>query len=756
MRGDGSARSCAACLSWTVLPWRTICSGCEKFARAHPAHGVCPRCRHEAHLGPDGLCKPCLQAIRAENDVQWALGLQGAPPRSLQLIVGTHRHDATQARPIVRGEGGGHWVGAEWKRRLNRQRAVECDHAAVLQPQVWGQLPLFAMARALTRDTARAVAARQLSGWDRAESALLALVAERRMSKAWRCQVAEMLRLALAMREADGAELTSGLLLRELPMFADVVCLVLLGAGLLADESLPELRLAPRSCAECEAWMPGGERARLRCDPCRNWRRRGHREPGQCVRCGRDGLALSAGHCRVCHYHRGDDRSGPAATQLVICLPTGPGGPGPQLPPGDPLPLPVEGTPATTLCRGQESLFTMRRDWSPVLALLRGRPWGELPLPGAAAALVGDFAELRRDQTESGLRKNIRTLTILGYWLGAENAFHERDVHDLARLDTHLAAKPVCQFLRARGLLVDDPGLHRDHDQVWIERVLATLPHPVAEEVRAWVEVLRGQCRRENEPRSWENIRRYLTNLRPVLTAWTAGGMTTLREVTADHLQNALDNLDGTACRQLAIALRSLFRALKRERLVFRDLARHLLVGDLTGIPRPVPSDLLAGLLDQAATPFARLAIALAAIHAVPASEIRTALTTDLDLTRGTLELRRGLRRHTLYLEELTHRLAADWLSYRHQRWPTSVNPHLLVTQKTALDPDHPAVHRITMQLVLPKGQTLDRLRQDRILDEAFATGDPLKLMRLFGITEDTAMRYVTAAYPERTAKLPR
>jgi hypothetical protein len=59
-------------------------------------------------------------------------------------------------------------------------------------------------------------------------------------------------------------------------------------------------------------------------------------------------------------------------------------------------------------------------------------------------------------------------------------------------------------------------------------------------------------------------------------------------------------------------------------------------------------------------------------------------------------------------------------------------------------------------QVVPPNGSTLDRLRQDRILDEALATGDPLKLMRLFGITEQTAMRYVGTAYPERTAKLPR
>lgn len=164
----------------------------------------------------------------------------------------------------------------------------------------------------------------------------------------------------------------------------------------------------------------------------------------------------------------------------------------------------------------------------------------------------------------------------------------------------------------------------------------------------------------------------------------------------------------------------------------------------------------MAGLLDRAETPLARLAFVLAAVHAVPAAEIRTALSVDLNLARGTLELRRGLLRHTLYLEELTHRFAADWLACRHQRWPASVNPYLLVSQKTALDPDHPAMHRGTLGQILPTGPTLDRLRQDRILDEAFATGDPLKLMRLFGITKATAIRYVATAYPERTAKLPR
>lgn len=65
-------------------------------------------------------------------------------------------------------------------------------------------------------------------------------------------------------------------------------------------------------------------------------------------------------------------------------------------------------------------------------------------------------------------------------------------------------------------------------------------------------------------------------------------------------------------------------------------------------------------------------------------------------------------------------------------------------------------VSRTLLRNTLPKDVTLVGLRQDRILNEAFAIGDPLKLMRLFGITAQTAMRYIAAAYPERTTRLLR
>lgn len=119
---------------------------------------------------------------------------------------------------------------------------------------------------------------------------------------------------------------------------------------------------------------------------------------------------------------------------------------------------------------------------------------------------------------------------------------------------------------------------------------------------------------------------------------------------------------------------------------------------------KSIPSDLPMGLLDQARTPLGRLVITLSAVYALPGRGIRTLHTTGLDLSRGTLEVRRGLLRHTLYLEDITHQLAADRTTYRHQRWPASDNPHLLVCQKTVADPDHPPVSTGLLSGALPEG----------------------------------------------------
>ncbi|MEU8957967.1 hypothetical protein AB0C93_27095 [Streptomyces sp. NPDC048518] len=117
--------------------------------------------------------------------------------------------------------------------------------------------------------------------------------------------------------------------------------------------------------------------------------------------------------------------------------------------------------------------------------------------------------------------------------------------------------------------------------------------------------------------------------------------------------------------------------------------------------------------------------LALAAVHALPPREITRLLVADLDLALGRLDVGRGHRRHTLHLEDLTYRLAAEWLTERHRRWPHSTNPHLLVSQQTALDANHPSVGVRTLRGACPSLElSLWQLREDRILDEACLTAD--------------------------------
>jgi hypothetical protein len=47
-------------------------------------------------------------------------------------------------------------------------------------------------------------------------------------------------------------------------------------------------------------------------------------------------------------------------------------------------------------------------------------------------------------------------------------------------------------------------------------------------------------------------------------------------------------------------------------------------------------------------------------------------------------------------------------------------------------------------------GISARKLRGDRIYDEARHTVDPVHLMRLFGLSTTTAMKYITAAHPDK------
>ena len=96
--------------------------------------------------------------------------------------------------------------------------------------------------------------------------------------------------------------------------------------------------------------------------------------------------------------------------------------------------------------------------------------------------------------------------------------------------------------------------------------------------------------------------------------------------------------------------------------------------------------------------------------------------------------------------EPVRARIAA-WLTYRNQRWPRTVNPHLFSSKRSALRATPVGVGWITNTL----GMTTQAVREDRILNELHATGgDVRRICDLFGLTIAGAARYASVLnHPE-------
>jgi integrase len=402
----------------------------------------------------------------------------------------------------------------------------------------------------------------------------------------------------------------------------------------------------------------------------------------------------------------------------------------------------------------QSPLFEAHRDWS----CLTVGALDQLPsLTPAAEALAAEFQQHARARGWNASPRNAaaKTLRILLARAGADAPIHEADIRALSQRRS-TTIRRVLQFLDARGMVIPDPARQGTAVERAIQQRIQTLPGPIAAELRRWVQVVRGQGRREHQELPFTTIRSYLNCFYPVLIAW-AGRVTSLREITRDDIQAALDERPGVTAHNLLPALRSLFRALKQERIIFRDPARGMSLPAMRRLPVPIPTDQLRGLIDRAEAPMARLIVALVAIHGLGNKETSQLLLADLDLPAGRIVVRRATGRHTVYLDELTHTLAIGWLRERHRRWPLTTNPHLLVSQVTAADTALPPIAHTVMDAIFQRvGHSPSKLRQDRILDEARHTADPVHLMRVFGLTAKPAMHYVQAAHPERRSALPR
>jgi hypothetical protein len=293
----------------------------------------------------------------------------------------------------------------------------------------------------------------------------------------------------------------------------------------------------------------------------------------------------------------------------------------------------------------------------------------------------------------------------------------------------------VAEVLAEMGLLVDDRIPAFD---TWLEGKLAELAPAIAGEVRDWARVLRHGGPR-NQPQHCSPLRAR----RPPRARRVARRYDHLREVTAGDVNAVAETLLGHPRRRTLGALRSLTRHCKKNGTIFADPAARVRVGHRDEpVILPLDSKEIDDATQAATTPAARIALALAAVHAARPEAIRSLRLDDIDL--GNRRLTIGLV--TRPLDELTHRLMVDWLQYRRRRWPNTANPHLIINKQTASTTRAISDNALTAPF-RRRAATLEALRVDRQLDEALTHGpDPLHLAVVFGLDDTTAIRYCAAA----------
>jgi hypothetical protein len=258
-------------------------------------------------------------------------------------------------------------------------------------------------------------------------------------------------------------------------------------------------------------------------------------------------------------------------------------------------------------------------------------------------------------------------------------------------------------------------------------------------ELGVWFDVMRNgsPIPPRRLPRAENTIGTQLRWALPALRTW-AKDHQSLREIGRDDVLAVLSD-DPMGRYTTMQGLRSIFRILKGRKLVFVNPTTriHAPSPDFPG-PAPVELDKLREDLDSDAPATAALA-GLLAFHAVRVQDLSNLLLTDVH------DGRLYLGDHVIPLAPPVRGRLTSYLDYRQRTWPTAVNPHVFIHARN-WDTTRPVTSWwIRHQL----GLCGQRIRFDRILDEAHATGgDIRRLIDLFGLSFETAGRYASTVSP--------
>lgn len=501
------------------------------------------------------------------------------------------------------------------------------------------------------------------------------------------------------------------------------------------------------SCPGCGGWGVTRTYGWI-CSGCRAWKE-AHDTIATCATCQHVAIIGDNGSCRLCHKQRSmlahqaglrlnqislADANRSGQQLFMVGMWHDPHGAGKRpyirktVPPDMSLLQPVT--------HQQLVLFDLPRDLR--RGLQHGFPAITQPaLEKALHAFARDHAARHgwKGSKADRVQRGIRIMLAIQDTPGA--AIRRSDVALLSTIK-HSAAV-VADVLTAAGMLDEDrqPAVVR-----WFHPTIADLPDPTRHELGVWLEImLHGSTSPpRRHPRQHGTISTQLRWALPALRVW-ATRYQSLREVSRDDVRSVLPAA-GTPRATMLQGLRSIFRILKGQRLVF--------VNPTNRLSAPVRHDMSAPAVDLDALranlhsdkPTAAAITALLAFHGVRLYQIGTLKLTDLH------DGRLHLGDHTILLAEPVRQRLNTYLDYRSATWPTSINPHLFIHRRSWTHTRPATPWWIRKQL----GMSGQAIRMDRILDEAHTTGGDLRaLCDLFGLSISGAQRYALSVNPLNT-----
>lgn len=506
------------------------------------------------------------------------------------------------------------------------------------------------------------------------------------------------------------------------------------------------------SCRNCHAW--GATRnTTWYCLGCRSWTRKYSTEAA-CSVCARGSFLDDAKVCRLCRKQGAFWREPREQLDLVAANQRGQ-----QLFLADlfarrdrtqptPTPRPAPATlPVRVHRHRQLALFEANRDLSARGYSVAGL--ADRADPAMAAALdviVGRRAGQYgwRHDLACEVRNGVRVL--LGFQEAPGDPITASDAAVLAGTD--LPMGHVLDVLADAGLLIDDrtPAV-----LTWFAGKVDGLPEPMTAELQRWCEIMLTGSRStpRRRPRAQITMQIYLAGALPALRSWAADGHSSLREIGAEHVRAVLPP-SGTPRSSVGLGLRSIFTVLKANKVVFTNPLSRIKTGyHETRQPLPlVPALLRAGL--DSPDPARAAVIALVAYHGLRSGALRSLKLTDL---------RDGRLHHdgrTILLAPPVRARLSAYVDYRNRSWPRSANPHLFLTGRSATSLNPPGARWVKLKIDITGGP--QAVREDRILDEAQATGgDIRRICDMFGLSVSAAERYAaTVDNPDLIAKASR